>query len=50
MTGEEITGVMTPSKEKEEKELSLSELGSSPIGSFQPLQSSQSSEEYKVIS
>ena len=33
----------TPSK-RENKELSLSELGSSPTGSFQSLQSSQSSE------
>ena len=38
MTGKEITGVMTPSKEKGEKELSLSEFGSSPIGSFQSIQ------------
>ena len=30
MTGKEITGVMTPGKEKGEKESSLSELGSSP--------------------
>ena len=37
MTGKEITGVMTPSQEKGEKELSLSELGSSPIESFQSL-------------
>ena len=44
MTGKEITGVMTPSQEKGETELSLRELGSSPIGSFQSLQSSQSSE------
>ena len=49
MTGKDITGVMTLSKEKGEKELSLSELGKSPIGSFQLLQSSQSSEEDKMI-
>ena len=49
MTGKEITGVMTPSQEKGEKELSLSDLGSSPLGSFQLLQSSQSSEEDKII-
>ena len=49
LTAKEITGVMTPSKEKGEKELSLSELGSSSIGSFQLLQSSQSSEEDKMI-
>ena len=49
MTGKEINRVMTLSKEKGEKELSLSELGSSPIGSFQLLQSSQSSEGNKMI-
>ena len=40
---------MTLSKEEGEKELSLRELCSSPIGSFQLLQSSQSSEEDKMI-
>ena len=49
MTGNKVTRVMTPSKEEGEKELSLSELGSSPIGSFQSLQSSQSGEEDKTI-
>ena len=49
MTGKEITRVMTMSKEKGEKELNLSELGSSPIGSVQLLQSSQSSEGDKMI-
>ena len=34
MTEKETTKVMTPSKEEREKESSLSELGSSPIGSF----------------
>ena len=43
------TKVMTPSKEEREKESSLSELGSSPIGSFQSLQSSQSSEVDTII-
>ena len=34
MTGNKVTRVMTPSKEEGEKELSLSELSSSPMGSF----------------
>ena len=34
MTGDKVSEVMTPSKEKGEKKLSLSELGSSPLGSF----------------
>ena len=37
MTGKEITRVMTPSQEKGGKELNLSELGISPIGSFKLL-------------
>ena len=49
MTGKGTTKVMTPSKEKREKELGLSELGSSPIGSFQSLQSSQSSEDDRIL-
>ena len=49
MTGNKVTRVVTPSKEEGKKELSWSELGSSPIGSFQSLQSSQSSEEDKMI-
>ena len=44
MTEKGTTKVMTPSKEEREKESSLSEPGTSPIGSFQSLQSSQSSE------
>ena len=46
MTSKEATGVMTQSKGEE---LILSELGSSPIGSFQSLLSSHSSEEDKMI-
>ena len=49
MTEKGTTKVMTPSKEEREKESSLSELGSSPIGSFQSLQSSQSSEVDTII-
>ena len=49
MTGDKGSEVMTPSKEKREKELNLSELGSSLLGSFQSLQSSQSSEEDKMV-
>ena len=43
MTENKISTISTPSK-GENKELNLSELGSSPTGSFQSLQSSQSSE------
>ena len=43
MIEDKITTMSTPSK-GENKELNLSELGSSPTGSFQSLQSSQSSE------
>ena len=49
MTDDKSTGVITPSKEKREEKLKLSELDSSPLGSFQSLQSNQSSEEDKVI-
>ena len=49
MTGDKVSEVMTPSKEKREKELNLSDLGSSPLGSFQSLQSGQSSEGEKMI-
>ena len=49
MTEKGTTKVMTPSKEERGKESSLSELGSSPIGSFQSLQSSQSSEADTII-
>ena len=50
MTEKGTTKVMTPSKEEREKESSLSELGSLPIGSFQSLQSSQSSEDDRILS
>ena len=43
MTTDKISSTSTPSKGKN-KELDLSEFGSSPAGSFQSLQSSQSSE------
>ena len=43
MITDKISTISTPSKRKN-KELNLSELGSSPTGSFQSLQSSQSSE------
>ena len=43
MTEDKISTMSTPSKEKN-KELNLSGLGSLPVGSFQSLQSSQSSE------
>ena len=43
MTEDKISTISTSSK-GENKELNLSELGNSPTGSFQSLQSSQSSE------
>ena len=49
MTGEEMVKVVTPCKGKGEEELSLSELGSSPLGSFQSPDSSQSSEKDRMI-
>ena len=49
MTGEEIVRVVTPSKGKEEEELGLIELGSSPLGNFQSTDSSQSSEKDRTI-
>ena len=49
MTGDKVSEVMTPSKEKRENELNLSELGNSPLESFQSLQSSQGSEGDKMI-
>ena len=48
MTGEEIFRVVIPSKETGEK-LSLNELDSSPLGSFQSPDSSQSSEKDRMI-
>ena len=47
MSGEEMVKVLTPSKGKGEEQSSLGELGSSPLGSFWSLDSSQSSEEDK---
>ena len=44
MTDVEFVRVATPDKEMGKEALRLSELGSSPLGSFQSLQSSQSSE------
>ena len=41
--------VATPAKEKGEEESGLSELGISPLGSSQSIQSSQSSEGNKII-
>ena len=41
MIDDKSTGVITPSKEKREEKSKLSELGSSPLGSFQSLQSNQ---------
>ena len=50
MTDDKDSTITTPSKGKVEKELDLNEPGSSPFGSFQSLQSSQSSEEDKITS
>ena len=50
MTGEESMRGSTPSKEIEREGSGLSELGSSPLGSFQSLPSSQESEKDKMIS
>ena len=50
MTGEELVRVATPEREIEKEGSGFSELGSSPLGSFQSLQSSQSSERDKMIS
>ena len=50
MTGEELVRVSTPDREIGKEGLGLRELGSSPLGSFQSLLSSQSSEGDKMIS
>ena len=50
MTDEEFVRVATPDKEMGKEGSGLSELGSSPLGSFQLLQRSQSSEGDKMIS
>ena len=49
MTGDEFTGGSLPVREVREEGLGLGELSSSPLGSFQSLQSSQSSEKDKMI-
>ena len=49
VTDEEMIRVATPAKERGKEESVLSELGSSPLGSFQSIQSSQSSEGDKMI-
>ena len=50
VTDEDLIGVATPDKEMGKEGSGLSELGSSPLGSFQSLHSSQSSEGDKMIS
>ena len=49
MTGEESVRGSTPDRDMERWGLGLSELGSSPLGSFQSLPSSQRSEKDKMI-
>ena len=49
MTGEEFVRVATPDKEMGKEGSGLSELASSPLGSFQSIPSSQSSEGDKMI-
>ena len=49
MTEDRGIGIVTPHKEEKEGKLKLSKLDSSPLGSFQSLQSSPSSEENRVI-
>ena len=49
MTGEEFVRVATPDRKVGKEESGFSELGSSPLGSFQSLHSSQSSEKDKMI-
>ena len=44
MTGEELVRKATPEREIEKEGSGFSELGSSPLGSFQSLHSTQSSE------
>ena len=48
MTGEEPVRGSTPDREIERGESGLSELGSSPLGSFQSLPSSQGSKKDKM--
>ena len=49
MTGEESVRITTPDREMRKEGSGLSELGSSSLGSFQLIQSSQSSEIDKMI-
>ena len=49
MTEDRGIGIVTPNKEEKEGKLKLSELDSSPLGSFQSLQSSLSIEENEII-
>ena len=50
MTDEEFVRVAIPDKELGKEGSVLSELGSSPLGSFQSISSSQSSDGGKMIS
>ena len=49
MTEDRGKGIVTPSKEEKEGKLKLSKHDSLPLGSFQSLQSSPSSEENRII-
>ena len=49
MTGEETVKITTPDREIGKEGSGLSEFGSSPLGSFQLIQSSQSSDIDKMI-
>ena len=49
MTGDEFTNGSVPVREVGKEGLGLSELSSSPLGSFQSLYSSKSSEKNKMI-
>ena len=49
MTEDRGIGIVTPSKEEKEGKLKLCKLDSSPLGSFQSLQSSPSSEENRIL-
>ena len=49
VTDGEMIRVATPAKERGKEESGLSELSSSPLGSYQSIQSSQSSEGDKMI-
>ena len=48
MTEDKGIGIVTPSKEEKEGKLKFSKLDSSPLGSFQSLQSSPSSEKNRI--